>query len=168
MIRMTNVVIRVRMVPKLIRIGVSSLCNVAARNRQEKTHRSPPISRYGRAMHMVRFVLVLACGLALGACSSSDSSTKQIDAAAAVDVALTPDATPDAAAALCTGAVYDTCTVNTECASQNCRLYAGASLQVCTQTCSATVPCPNDSAGATVVCNGMGNCKPSVANPCHR
>lgn len=68
----------------------------------------------------------------------------------------------------CTGAVYDTCTTADQCSSQNCHLYNANALQVCTQVCSATVACPNDASGAAVACNMMGNCKPAVANNCHR
>ena len=68
----------------------------------------------------------------------------------------------------CTGAVYDTCTGNTQCSSQNCHLFMADGIQVCTQACSASAACPNDSTGATIACNGMGICKPTVANNCHR
>lgn len=77
---------------------------------------------------------------------------------------------PDAAAGpACTGAVYDTCATNDQCTSMTCHLYNGAGLQVCTQACNTTtMPCPNDAAGQPVTCNPMGNCKPSIANSCHR
>ena len=104
-----------------------------------------------RPMAIVRlaFVMMLvACG------SSSGGSQPPVDATAS--------------GAACTGAVYDTCTTNDQCASQNCHLYNANALQICTQPCSATVPCPADSTGAAVQCNMMGNCKPSVANACHR
>lgn len=98
-------------------------------------------------MHLVRLVLVLS----IAACGSSNNSA-QIDAPAGP---------------LCTGAIYDSCTTNTQCGSMNCHDYTGSAIHVCTQACSATMPCPNDSAGAPVACNMMGNCKPSVANNCH-
>lgn len=92
--------------------------------------------------------------LVLAACGSSEGgSTPQVDAASGP---------------LCTGAVYDPCTANDQCGSRSCHLYSDAGLQVCTQVCSATVPCPNDASGAAVACNRMGNCKPAVANNCHR
>jgi hypothetical protein len=70
--------------------------------------------------------------------------------------------------AMCLGSAYDPCTDNTQCMSQMCHNYTMSAIQVCTVTCSGTMPCPNDASGATVACNGMGNCKPSVANHCHR
>jgi hypothetical protein len=101
-------------------------------------------------MLMARFALVLV----LAACGGSSTTT---------DAASDPQA-----GALCTGAVYDTCTTSDQCSSQNCHLFNGAALQVCTQTCNATTPCPNDVTGATVACNNMNICKPAVANNCHR
>ena len=101
-------------------------------------------------MVMTRFAFILvlvACG------GSDDTVAPQSDAASGP---------------LCTGAVYDTCTTNDQCSSQNCHLYNANGLQICTQACSATVPCPNDASGAAVACNMMGNCKPAVANNCHR
>jgi hypothetical protein len=98
--------------------------------------------------------LVLVLGLTtLGACGGDDDSNSNIDAASGP---------------ACTGAVYDTCSGNAQCTSQNCHLFMADGIQVCTQACSAGVACPNDSAGAAVACNGMGICKPSVANNCHR
>lgn len=93
----------------------------------------------------------LVFALAVAACGGGSSS---------------PD--PDASGPACTGAIYDTCTSNDQCGSMNCHLYNGAGLQVCTQTCNATTPCPSDATGATVACNMMGNCRPAVANNCHR
>lgn len=103
-------------------------------------------------MQMVRFAFVVL----LVACDNS-GGTPAVDAAA--DVAAGP---------LCTGAVYDTCASNDQCSSQACHLYTANALQICTQACSASMPCPNDATGAPVACNQMGNCKPSVANNCHR
>jgi hypothetical protein len=100
-------------------------------------------------MHMVRFAFVLM----ILACGGSSGTPPTPDA---------PSGPP------CTGAVYDSCTTPDQCSSQLCHLYNANALQVCTQTCSATVPCPNDATGAAVPCNMMGNCKPSVANTCHR
>jgi hypothetical protein len=80
-----------------------------------------------------------------------------------------PDAASDAPPGPpCTGAVYDPCTMNDQCSSQSCHLYNANALQICTQVCNAAMPCPNDASGAAVACNQMGNCKPAVANSCHR
>ena len=108
-------------------------------------------------MHMARFVLVLAL-VACGGGDGGGGGVSQVDASPADAVSST----------LCTGAVYDPCTSNDQCASGACHLYTANALQVCTQACSATMPCPNDAAGKPVTCNQMGNCKPSVANDCHR
>lgn len=102
-------------------------------------------------MSMARLVFVFT----LVACGGSDGPSKQPE----VDAA---------SGALCAGAVYDTCTTNDQCGSQLCHMYNGTGLQVCTLACSATVPCPKDASGAAVACNPMGNCKPAVANNCHR
>jgi len=107
-------------------------------------------------MHLSRVAFVLV--VVLVACDSDRSTTK-------VDAAVPPDAP---AGALCTGAVYDPCVSSDQCASQACHLYNVNALQICTQPCSAGMPCPNDASGAAVACNQMGNCKPAVANNCHR
>src|SRR5437870_303434 len=78
----------------------------------------------------------------------------------------TPVSDADPNAPPCTGAVYDNCTANTGCMSANCHLFEQDGIQVCTQSCDATTPCPNDAAGNPVTCNGKGICKPSVANAC--
>ena len=100
-------------------------------------------------MHIACFAFVLA----LAACGGSSGSPPAPDAATGPP---------------CTGAVYDTCATSDQCMSMSCHLYNGAGLQVCTQACSAAMPCPNDAAGQPVACNPMGNCKPSIANTCHR
>ncbi len=71
---------------------------------------------------------------------------------------------PDANLSLpmCTGVAYDSCTSNAGCMSMNCKLFSGSAIQVCTQACSSSNPCPT---GGT--CNNMGICKPAMANACH-
>ena len=75
-----------------------------------------------------------------------------------------PDADPNAA--LCTGVVYDNCTLPSQCASGDCHLFSGE-FQVCTQACTANdnSTCPLSS-GLTPKCNNRGICKPAVANNC--
>jgi hypothetical protein len=75
-----------------------------------------------------------------------------------------PDA--DLSLPVCTGVVYDNCSNNTQCMSQNCHLYSKDAIQVCTQSCSASNPCPNDVNGTPGQCNNMGICKPSKGNAC--
>jgi hypothetical protein len=104
-------------------------------------------------MQITRFALAFV--IALAACGSRASP-------APVDTGI--DGTAGAA---CTGAVYDPCTDNSQCLSGQCHAYNGAGIQVCTQACNPAA-CPNDTAGLAVACNTMNNCKPSVANNCHR
>lgn len=75
-----------------------------------------------------------------------------------------PDA-PDNAPA-CTGATYDNCNVNADCASQNCHLFSQDAIQVCTQPCDADNPCPDDSEGVAAECNNRGICKPANNTVC--
>ncbi len=64
----------------------------------------------------------------------------------------------------CTGALYDPCTSNAQCMSQNCKAFGGAGIEVCTVTCT---PGDNTPCGAGT-CNNMGICKPPAANACTR
>jgi hypothetical protein len=67
----------------------------------------------------------------------------------------------------CTGAVYDNCVNPTDCMSGMCQFYEQSNFTVCTTTCDATHPCPNDSSGQPAQCNKKGLCKPAAANVCH-
>ncbi len=58
-----------------------------------------------------------------------------------------PDA--DLTKPMCTGVVFDSCTTAAGCMSGNCKLFEDALIQVCTTTCSSTMPCPNDASGAS-------------------
>ena len=71
--------------------------------------------------------------------------------------------------AACTGAAYDPCTDNAQCTSNNCRLFNGSALQVCTTTCTPgdATTCPMQN-GQAATCNNMGICKPAAANTCTR
>jgi len=73
------------------------------------------------------------------------------------------DETDPGGVPFCTGAVYDTCTNEHECISMDCRVVG--SVEVCTQSCSTTVPCP-DFNGEPVTCNAGGLCEPTVAREC--
>jgi hypothetical protein len=64
---------------------------------------------------------------------------------------------------LCTGAAYDTCSNEHECMSQDCRVVG--TVQSCTQSCSASMPCP-DLDGEPVTCNAGGLCEPTAARAC--
>jgi hypothetical protein len=100
-------------------------------------------------------IRVIAIAMTLAACGSSESKT-------------TVDANPLAPdAPTCTGKTYEPCTDATQCTSGMCHLYMGTAIQVCTQACSASNPCP-DYNGMPVTCNMMGNCKPPAALACTR
>jgi predicted small lipoprotein YifL len=89
---------------------------------------------------------------ALAACGGGGTSTPLPDA--------------DLNAPLCTGAVFDNCSANEQCTSQNCHLFRQSGFQVCVPACDAANPCPNDASGAPATCNNMGICKPLQANAC--
>jgi len=102
------------------------------------------------------------------ACRVYDGRMRSLVVALALTActASSPSATTDALPA-CTQAVYDPCNTEHDCMSGNCHLFMMDNLQVCTQVCSATNPCPNDATGAAVACNSMGLCKPAIANRCN-
>ncbi|MBX3154949.1 MAG: hypothetical protein KF773_03030 [Deltaproteobacteria bacterium] len=93
-------------------------------------------------------VLVAACG---GGGGSSDVP--------AIDAPAGPK---------CTGAVFDVCTANAECMSNNCHLFRMAGFSVCTAACTPgdNTTCPVDSTGVNGFCNNMGICKPAAPNDC--
>jgi hypothetical protein len=103
--------------------------------------------------YLAGFVVVLAlvgCG--------SEPPPSPTDAALGDDAAALP---------ACTGAAYDPCTDNSQCDSQNCRLFMGQGIQICTQACDAQNPCPAFD-GQAVPCNMMGRCDPKMQNMCMR
>lgn len=66
---------------------------------------------------------------------------------------------------VCSKALYDVCITEHDCMSGLCHNFSGDGFQVCSQTCSAGEPCP-DQAGVAATCNGMGICKPVMATDC--
>ena len=66
---------------------------------------------------------------------------------------------------VCTMALYDKCNSEHDCMSNECQNFMSDGFQVCTQSCSAANPCP-DNAGVAVECNAMGFCKPAAATAC--
>ncbi|HUJ57414.1 MAG TPA: hypothetical protein VLX92_02945 [Kofleriaceae bacterium] len=78
----------------------------------------------------------------------------------------TTDAAVDSkAGSACTGLVYDSCNPNSSncMTGTTCKTYTASAFSVCTPTCSATVPCP-DQGTTAVTCNNMGLCKPTAPN----
>ena len=75
-----------------------------------------------------------------------------------------PDAPANSPA--CTRATYDNCTVNADCEAGNCQLFSQDGIQVCTQPCDASTPCPLDSNGDPGTCNNRGICKPMQHTVC--
>src|SRR5579871_4541612 len=61
--------------------------------------------------------------------------------------------------------VYNPCNTEHDCMSGMCQAFPAVSLQVCTQGCDATTPCPIDGTGAAGTCTN-GLCQPAQANPC--
>lgn len=116
---------------------------------------------------MVKLFVPIACVLA--ACSSDptpiDAPGSVHDSAVTHDGASQTDASVDGPSARCTGALYDSCTGNAGCMSNNCKLFNGSGFMVCTQACSTANPCPNQG-GTAVACNNMGICKPTAPNAC--
>lgn len=115
----------------------------------------------------MRLFQIAAILLALGACSDETTSPPPGDGPPGSDASLTPDGPPSNA---CTGKSYDPCTMNTQCMSNDCHLYAGQGLQVCVPTCTPgnNSTCPVDKTGANGFCNNMGICRPAAANDCTR
>ena len=67
----------------------------------------------------------------------------------------------------CTGALYDLCTDNTDCMSNNCRMFNDLGVMLCTEACTpGGTACPTQD-GAAVNCpmNAMV-CRPPAANSC--
>jgi hypothetical protein len=93
--------------------------------------------------------------LCVAACPA-DGTTQQPDAASVG---------PDAPGAPCTGALYDTCTSDTQCDSHNCQVFSAVNLHVCSQACSATNPCPMKD-GMAVPCTANGFCRPAGSSGC--
>ena len=67
---------------------------------------------------------------------------------------------------VCMQALYDPCNEEHDCDSNMCQLFNDANIQVCTQSCDADNPCPDDASGNPATCNNRGICKPAVANDC--
>lgn len=69
---------------------------------------------------------------------------------------------------MCTGQLYDPCSTEHDCMSQNCRSFAGDGFIVCTTTCTPGDDTPCMVAGGQAgTCNAMGLCKPAAPNVCH-
>jgi len=116
----------------------------------------------------MRILQIAVALIALASCSDKKDPDPAVDAAPEIDAPGQPIDAPSGNA--CTGAVYDPCTDNTQCTSNNCHLYAAQSLQVCVTTCTPgnNATCPLDKTGVNGMCNNMGICRPAAANNCTR
>lgn len=115
-------------------------------------------------------IFMMTSALALAYACSDDGGSTPIDAPGGGDAQLVDAPMPDSGSGsgnACTGAAYDPCTDNAQCASNNCKLFQSAGIQVCTQACDAQTTCPTQN-GNAVQCNGMGICRPDAANACTR
>ena len=82
------------------------------------------------------------------------------------DTPPSPDADPRGP--LCSKQTYDLCTTEHDCTSGLCHYFMMKNLMICTQSCDANNPCPNDKNGTPGTCNTMGICDPAAgANMCH-
>ncbi len=66
---------------------------------------------------------------------------------------------------VCMMVLYDKCQSEHDCTSNQCQNFVADGFQVCTQGCSAALPCP-DNNGVAVPCDSMGYCKPAAATEC--
>jgi len=67
----------------------------------------------------------------------------------------------------CAGELYDKCFTEHDCGSLLVCQPFGSLGNLCTQTCTAGTPCPNDSTGAAGTCTAGGLCQPAALNACH-
>jgi len=109
----------------------------------------------------MRLMTSILLALMLASCSNNTSTPSD---AAPADAPNPDGPGTDAMSAACTGKLYDGCNM----ASPNCmtgltcKTFTGSAFSVCTQTCGT---CPNQGTD-TVMCNGMGICKPNAPNNC--
>ena len=64
----------------------------------------------------------------------------------------------------CTKALYDSCNTEHDCDTQNCFPFPAEQVQICTQGCDESTPCPALE-GEPVACES-GVCKPARLFPC--
>ena len=65
---------------------------------------------------------------------------------------------------LCSKQIYDLCVEEHDCETMVCQPFP--EFTICTTSCDATHPCPEDKGGAAGACDN-GACKPSAPNMCH-
>src|SRR5262249_33803010 len=109
----------------------------------------------------MRLMTSILLALVLTSCSNNTSTTSD---AAPADAPPIDGPSTDAMSPVCTGALYDACNPNAPNCMTGlmCKSFTGSAFSVCTQTCGS---CPNQGA-STVMCNGMGICKPNAPNNC--
>ena len=103
-----------------------------------------------------------ALGMLHAAGCGDDGGEPPIDAAMTVDAAI--DAPPSNA---CTGQLYDLCSDNTQCASNNCRMFNNLGVSLCTQACTpGGTACPTQGSAAVECVQNSMVCRPAGANAC--
>ncbi len=106
--------------------------------------------------------------VALAGCPSDDPAPIDAPAGTIDSPAGTVDAAIDAPMGnTCTGLLYDRCTTNAQCMSNNCRPFNNLGYSMCTQACTVGgAACPTQNGTAvTCVTNSM-ICRPAMANAC--
>jgi len=67
----------------------------------------------------------------------------------------------------CSMKFFDLCSEEHDCpAPMLCQNFAAQGFQVCTTSCDASNPCPDDKSGSPATCD-QGICIPSAPNMCH-
>lgn len=109
----------------------------------------------------MRVMTSILLALVLASCTNSKSTTSD---AALADAPNVDAPSSDAMSSVCTGQLYDPCSpASPNCMTGlSCKTFTGSAFSVCTQTCGT---CPNQGS-STVMCNGMGICKPNAPNNC--
>jgi hypothetical protein len=80
-----------------------------------------------------------------------------------------PPTPVDGSGGVCTKVLYDPCATEHDCTAGACHTFTtgGSAVEVCTQSCSSTAPCPNDSTGAPGTCTtDLMLCEPAKPNAC--
>jgi len=113
--------------------------------------------------HTVLLLAILAAGCPDDDPPALDAPMTPIDSPAG-----TVDAAIDAPMSnVCTGLLYDRCTTNAQCMSNNCRPFNNLGYSLCTQACTVGgAACPTQNGTAVQCANNSLVCRPAAANAC--